>query len=37
MMWQTKENKMKGQKDIEEETQDNNFKGGFSEKYARKK
>ena len=34
----TLENKMKGQKDIEgEENQDNNFKGGFSEKYARKK
>ena len=34
----TLENKMKGQKDMEEEdNQDNNFKGGFSEKYARKK
>jgi len=30
------EGKIKGQ-EIEEETKDNNFKGGFSEKYARKK
>jgi hypothetical protein len=32
----TLENKIKGQQE-EEETIDNNFKGGFSEKYARKK
>tara|TARA_R100000700_G_scaffold40910_2_gene58423 strand:+ start:3665 stop:3973 length:309 start_codon:yes stop_codon:yes gene_type:complete len=32
----TLENKIKGQKE-EEEVLDNNFKGGFSEKYARKK
>ena len=31
----TLENKIKGQKE-EEEVLDNNFKGGFSEKYARK-
>ena len=33
----TLENKIKGQEVIEEEKEDNNFKGGFSEKYARKK
>lgn len=33
----TLENKIKGQNIEEEDNQDNNFKGGFSEKYARKK
>tara|TARA_R100001163_G_C4959516_1_gene123927 strand:+ start:254 stop:568 length:315 start_codon:yes stop_codon:yes gene_type:complete len=33
----TLEAKIKGQEDVEEEEGENNFKGGFSEKYARKK